>query len=98
MRHQRLLMMDSKPSALSWGVASQCNILSVGDSKKYHDALLHVEQHIAKLERHVDAIESDDDNNEWKLKEERDLAARRFDELLRLCGMLITRWREELRK
>ena len=71
---------------------------TLGKRKKYHDAQLHAERHIAKLEQHVDAIEVDDKNNELKLKGERDLVARRYDELLCLRGMLITRSREELKK
>ena len=52
-------------------MASQCNILSDGDAadaKKYHDALLHAEKHIDKLDRHLDLMEKDAINHERMLQ------------------------------
>jgi hypothetical protein len=73
---------------LKLGVATQCDIIKKDNDSFHQDALLHAERHIAKLEAHLGAMEMDAEEFESRVRNERDLAGRRFDELLRLRGAL----------
>ena len=81
-------------------MASQCNILSDGgaaDANKYHDALLHAEKHIDKLERHLGLMEKGASDYEGKLQIEREAAASRYADVLRLRSELAKCTLDELK-
>jgi hypothetical protein len=81
---------------LKLGVATQCDISNKNNDSFPQDALLHAERHIAKLETHLGAMERDAEDFESRVRKERDLAGRRFDELLRLRSALAGKARDEL--
>ena len=63
-------------------MASQCNIIKFDEVKFAKEALLHAVRHIAKYEKHVDALERDVVKLRQEASVQRELAESRLIELL----------------